>query len=245
MKVKLLSHSPDPLRSVYVAFRTCYSQKSPDELWEESGRVSRDKMVSFIEKYAQVGHTSPFEQVWFEFAVSGISRALSHQLVRHRVGVSFEQQSQRYVKLGNDAEFVVPPSVSSNQEALEVYTKCLDDGRLAYDKLVELGVPPEDARYILPNATPTNIKLTINMTALMHMCDIRLCTRAQWEFRRLVSLMRAEVNKVEPVLGRMLGIKCLPNRRGYCDETYESYLACPLSRVRPHKRDIIGLSEAM
>jgi thymidylate synthase (FAD) len=243
MKVTLLAHSPEPLRSVYVAFRTCYSSKAPEEIWHEieSGRISKEDMAAFIRKYSEVGHTSPFEQVWFEFAVSGISRALSHQLVRHRVGMSLEQQSQRYVKMKPDADsFVVPGSIAVNAEAAQEFEDALQRICDAYERLISLGVPAEDARYILPNAAKTNIKLTINLAALMHMCDIRLCTRAQWEFRRLAALMRAEVMKVEPVLGSMLGIKCMPSRKGYCDETLDAYQACPLSRVRPHKSDIIG-----
>ncbi|WP_322818375.1 FAD-dependent thymidylate synthase, partial [Tepidiforma sp.] len=104
-----------------------------------------------------------------------------------------------------------------------------------YERMVEAGVPAEDARFLLPNATNTNFKVTVNLQSLLHICDLRLCTRAQWEFRKVAALMRAEVMKVEPMLGRMLQPKCGEHRLGYCDESEKDWAACPIGRVRPHK----------
>ena len=96
-------------------------------------------------------------------------------------------------------------------------------------------MPGEDARFVLPNATNTNFKITINFAALLHVADLRLCTRAQWEFRRVVSLMRAEVHRRFPELARQLQPKCGERRMGYCDESLEAWQACPIGRKRPHK----------
>ncbi|MGE3844557.1 MAG: FAD-dependent thymidylate synthase, partial [Vicinamibacterales bacterium] len=99
--------------------------------------------------------------------------------------------------------------------------------------------PGEDARFILPNATHTNFKVTVNFLELRHILDLRLCTRAQWEFRRVAALMRAEVRREFPWLAKHLGIKCQAHRLGYCDETVKDWQACPLMTVRPHKSQVI------
>lgn len=235
--VTLLSHTPDPIRSLYMAYRVCYSALTPQEVVEriESERITRETMERFVAERLKTGHSSPLEQVWFEFGISGVSRAFSHQFVRHRVGISFEQQSQRYVTY-KDGEFpyTVPETVARAGLAGEMVRLFEEVGEL-YERMVEAGVPAEDARFLLPNATNTNFKVTVNLQSLLHICDLRLCTRAQWEFRKVAALMRAEVMKVEPMLGRMLQPKCGEHRLGYCDESEKDWAACPLGRVRPHK----------
>jgi len=109
-----------------------------------------------------------------------------------------------------------------------------------YADLIELGVPAEDARFVLPNATNTNLKITINYLELQHMADLRLCTRAQWEFRHVMGRMRGEIMRRYPWLGKNIGPKCMAFRMGYCDEPYKDYLACPFARSRPHKQDVIS-----
>ncbi len=104
--------------------------------------------------------------------------------------------------------------------------------------MLNAGVPAEDARFLIPNAAQTNFKITVNFQSLLHICDLRLCTRAQWEFRKVASLMRAEVNRVAPELARHLQPKCGELRTGYCDETYEDWQKCPIGRKRPHKRGV-------
>lgn len=236
MIVKLLWHTPDPLRTLYVAFRTCYSKLPPDEIDE---RVDRAKVAEFLERWLAVGHTTPLEHVVFHFAVSGISRSLSHQLVRHRVGVSFDQQSQRYVTYGGGRfSYVTPESVvrAGEQELFDELMRRIGE---AYERLVQAGVPAEDARFVLPNAAATNLVLTANLAALRHMAGLRLCTRAQWEFRRFMAKIRAEVVKVEPLFGRLLMPKCFPMQKGACDESVEAYNECPLSKVRPHVSSVL------
>jgi thymidylate synthase (FAD) len=246
IQVKLLDHSHDPIRSLYVAFRTAYSPLTPTEIVEriEAERITRPQMLDFVEKRLETGHASPLEQVWFEFAISGVSRAFSHQLVRHRIGISFEQQSQRYVAFkGGEFPHTVPDTVRKAGFADKMEQAFADLGRL-YQEMLDAGVPAEDARFLIPNAAQTNFKITVNLQSLLHICDLRLCTRAQWEFRKVASLMRAEVNRPFPELARYLQPKCGERRMGYCDEKYEDWQRCPIGRKRPHKRDLFALYDS-
>ena len=246
IQVKLLDHTQDPIKSLYLAYRTAYSSLTPMQIERriEDGRISRQKMAEFIERRLQTGHSSPLEQVWFEYGISGVSRAFSHQFVRHHVGISFEQQSQRYVKF-KDARFpfTVPQSVERAGMADKMESAFSELGKL-YQELLDAGVPAEDARFLLPNAANTNFKVVVNFQELLHICDQRLCTRAQWEFRKVASLMRAEVNRRFPELGMYLQPKCGERRAGYCDEDYEAWEACPIGRKRPHKRDLFALFDS-
>jgi len=244
--VTLLSHSPDPIRSLYMAYRTCYSSLTPQQVAARIAdeRISRETMLAFVEERLKTGHTSPLEQVWFEFAISGVSRAFSHQFVRHRVGISFEQQSQRYVTYkGGRFPYTVPETVEKAGLAGEM-ERLFEEAGALYERMVAAGVPAEDARFLLPNATNTNFKVTVNLQSVLHIWDLRLRTRAQGEFRKVAALMRAEVMKVEPVLGRMLQPKCGERRLGYCDEEYEAWEACPIGRVRPHKEVLFKVYES-
>ncbi|OAI38616.1 thymidylate synthase, partial [bacterium SCGC AG-212-C10] len=221
ISVTLISHSEAPMRSLYMAYRTCYSQLTPQQVLKRIGddRITDAEMRRFIEERLKTGHASPLEQISFEFAISGVSRAFSHQFVRHRVGISFEQQSQRYVTY-KEGEFpyTVPETVRKaglESEMADLFGQVSE----LYEKMVAAGVPAEDARFLLPNATNTNFKITVNFQALLHICDLRLCTRAQWEFRKVAALMRAAVVKAVPELGGYLQPKCGELRMGYCDES--------------------------
>ncbi len=246
IQVKLLDHTQDPIKSLYLAYRTADSSLTPMQIDRriEDGRITGEQMAEFIERRLQTGHASPLEQVWFEFGISGVSRAFSHQFVRHRVGISFEQQSQRYVKF-KDAyfPFTVPSSVQRAGMADKMEAAFADLGKL-YQELLDAGVPAEDARFLLPNAASTNFKIIVNFQEMLHICDLRLCTRAQWEFRKVASLMRAEINRRFPELGKYLQPKCGERRSGYCDEDYEAWEACPIGRKRPHKRDLFQLFDS-
>lgn len=244
MEVKLIDYSALPLEKLYTAFRTCYSQKTPIEIWEDikSNSIPKERITSFIEERLKTGHSSPLEQIVFWFAVAGISRSCSHQLVRHHIGISFEQQSQRYVKYKeNKLEFITPQTIKTNPEVYERYKNVMKEISDFYQFALEKGIPAEDARFVLPNATPTNFHILVNFRELQHIADLRLCTRAQWEIRQLVAKMRSEVMKVVPELGKFLQPKCGEYRLGYCDEDYKEYLKCPLSKVRPHKEDLFRI----
>lgn len=246
IEVTLFEHTQDPIRALYMAYRVCYSALTPQQVIDriEDERIPHAKMEQFVEERMATGHTSPLEQVWFEFGISGVSRAFSHQFVRHRVGISFEQQSQRYVTYKEGTfPYTVPKTVEVaglSEKMTDLFSQVGD----LYQEMVEAGIPAEDARFLLPNATNTNFKITVNFAQLLHMCDLRLCTRAQWEFRRVAALMRAAVVRVAPELGRFLQPKCGELRMGYCDEGYEAWKACPIGRKRPHKQELFELYNA-
>lgn len=250
MEVTLIDYARDPLEKLYGAYRTCYTEKTPREVWEEialnviSGEeraAHHEKVKAFVQERLKTGHVSPLEQVVFWFGISGVSRALSHQFVRHRIGISFEQQSQRYVKYkeGKFEEFVVPPTIQKNKDALDEFSLVMKRLGESYSALTKIGIPAEDARFVLPNAMPTNFQIMVNLAELLHIGDLRLCHRAQWEIRHMVGLMRAELRKAVPELAAVMQPKCGEARMGYCDEDAKAYAACPLSKVRPHKQKLL------
>ncbi len=244
--VTLIGHTPDPIRALYMAYRVCYSALTPQQVLERiaDDRIPPETMRTFVLERLQTGHSSPLEQVAFEFGISGVSRAFSHQFVRHRIGISFEQQSQRYVTYKDGAfPYTVPATVERAGLDDEMRALFARAGAL-YQKMVEAGIPAEDARFLLPNATNTNFKIAVNFLELLHICDLRLCTRAQWEFRKVAALMRAAVVRAVPDLGHLLQPKCGEYRLGYCDEDYAAWQACPIGRKRPHKQDLFQLYNA-
>ena len=211
MNVKLISFTPEPERKVAMAARLCYSSIGAAELEE---RLSEAQVAKLVEKILSMGHFSTLEHASFTFAIEGVSRVLTHQLVRHRIA-SYSQQSQRYVK-EHDFEFIVPPSVSANPVALEKFSDLMGQIRHVYGELTALGVHQEDARYCLSNATETKILVTMNARALLNFFELRCCARAQWEIRRLAELMLAEVKLAAPVLFSKAGPTCISN--GFCRE---------------------------
>ncbi len=245
VQVKLIDFAKSPLEKLYAAFRTCYSSETPIEIWQkiEAEKISRDKIRDFIGERLKTGHASPLEQVVFWFAIANVSRSLSHQFVRHRIGISFEQQSQRYVKFKQDKLAFVMPESWERAGMREEFEGLLDKTSDLYARALKAGIPAEDARFVLPNAAPTNFHVMVNFAEMLHICDLRLCVRAQWEIRRMVALMRAEIKRVLPEIAVFLQPKCGENRMGYCDESLDEYLKCPLSKVRPHKAAIFEMYE--
>lgn len=162
------------------------------------------------------GHHSALEHASFTFAVDGISRACSHQLVRHRLA-SYNQQSQRYVRFGTGDDFVVPPNIDVVPEARAVFMEAMEQARDAYDRLVEIGLDQgysnetvqEDARFVLPNAAETKIVVTMNARELRHFFRVRCCRRAQWEINRLAWAMRHLATLVAPTLFEKTGPGCV------------------------------------
>ncbi len=210
MKVRLVSYTPDPEMTVAVAARRCYSALGSCEL---TCGLSPEEAKKRIQTILEAGHLSPTEHASFTFAIEGVSRSLSHQLVRHRIA-SYSQQSQRYVS-ESGFEYVVPPSIAGNPKALELYEKSIEEIRETYSKLAEM-VPKEDARYILPNACETKLVMTMNCRSLYNFFERRLCNRAQWEIRRLAQAMLDCVREVAPNLFSWVGSPC--EMRGYCPE---------------------------
>ena len=211
VKVKLLDYTPEPERVVAMAARLCYSAVGAEELSE---RLSDDKVREMVEKMVSLGHASTIEHVSFTFGIEGVSRVLTHQLVRHRIA-SYDQQSQRYVA-AHGFQYVTPHTIEENPAAKEKYDALLLKIRKTYDELMELGIPKEDARYVLANAAETKILVTMNARSLLHFFNLRCCNRAQWEIREMANLMLAEVQKVAPTLFKNAGATCV--NTGRCPE---------------------------
>lgn len=209
--VSIISHTEKPLETIYRAARQCYSAGSVADMEP----VSREKMAELVQRCIRSGHMSVLEHVSFTFAVSGVSRALSHQLVRHRMA-SYSQQSQRYVKV-EDLEYVCPPSLWNEDCAARAYfLAALERAAHAYQDMIADGVPAEDARFILPNATATNIVMTMNCRALLHFFEERCCSKAQWEINSMAWTIRDRLIDVLPEVFVGYGPKC--RRLGYCPE---------------------------
>ena len=212
MKVSLLQHTPDPERSVALAARLCYSSASISEL---DDRLSQSDIAAFLEKIMSLGHQSVLEHASFTFGIEGISRACSHQLVRHRLA-SYSQQSQRYVTFkGDDFPQVIPASISSTAKRSELFSRAVKAAAEAYRDLVQDGVPAEDARFVLPNAAETKIIVTMNARELLHFFELRCCERAQWEIRALAIEMLRLIKPAAPVIFSSAGPGCVS---GGCPE---------------------------
>ena len=210
MKIKILAHTPNPERVIALAGKLCYSPVGIDEL---NDKISDEQVEKFITKLSDMGHMSPFEHASFTFAIEGISRNCSHQIVRHRLA-SFSQQSQRYVKM--KGEYVVPPYIYWHEELLLEFNHALEDADKAYNKLVE-GLMRygrtekeaiEDARYILPSACTTKMEVTMNVRELLLFFKQRCCKRAQWEIREVAKEMLKQCREVSPILFKNAGAPC-------------------------------------
>lgn len=211
IQVTLLEHTPEPDRVVAMAARLCYSPSGAKELAEKMTPETVAKMVKML---VEMGHASTLEHVSFTFGVEGVSRTMTHQLVRHRIA-SYSQQSQRYVA-AHDFVYVTPPSIAEIPAAKEKYDALMKEIRAAYDEFTALGVPKEDARYVLANATETKIVVTMNARSLLHFFNLRCCNRAQWEIRALAYKMLEEAKRVAPLLFKNAGATCV--QTGRCPE---------------------------
>ncbi|MGF7058347.1 FAD-dependent thymidylate synthase [Brassicibacter mesophilus] len=235
LKVSLLRYTPDAEKLVAASAKLCYSQVGIDTIEE---KLNDNKVTEFLDMLMEMGHESPIEHVSFTFGVEGVSRVLTHQLVRHRIGVSYSQQSQRYVKL-EQFDYIVPPSIESVPEARDVFIKAMEEDQKHYGEMVKILFDKhyesyikdgyaekasrrmaekssiEDARYVFPNACETKIVFTMNARALFNFFKHRCCNRAQWEIRELATEMLKLVRRVAPTLFKYAGPNCL---NGPCPE---------------------------
>ncbi len=221
LNVRLLDVTQNAVALIYAACRQCYSAKFAGELFDEK-EEKPEKQKEFIAKVVASGHESPLEHVKFTFAVEGVSRALTHQLVRHRIA-SYSQQSQRYVK-ETDFDYVVPPSISADESLKKEFVQTMRLIQASYNKILESfrinGKTGEqanqDVRFVLPQAAETKIVVTMNCRELTHFFHQRCCARAQWEIKRLAERMLAIVKKSLPEVFEAVGAKC--QALGYCPE---------------------------
>ncbi len=233
-KVTLLAHTPNPEHTVASAAKLCYSASDIDGIREG---LTDEKAASFVEMLAEIGHESPIEHASFTFGIEGVSRALLAQITRHRIA-SFSVQSQRYVA-ENDFEFVTPPEIAAEPEALRLFNEAMQKDKEYYEKITEVLKAKhkaellaegkdekaadraaekkaiEDARFVLPNACDTKMVVTMNARSLQNFFRHRCCNRAQWEIREVANQMLALVLEVAPNLFKNAGPSCMA---GGCPE---------------------------
>ena len=217
MNVKLLGYTSSPEKLPAMAAILTHSKIKPENL----EKTPKKEHSAVLEQVLKLGHTSVIEHASFTFAISDVSRSLTHQLVRHRIA-SFSQQSQRYVNL-NEPNYVIPPSIGKNKRTKKAYEETMGVIWDHYNKLLELKIPAEDARYVLPNGTCTNIMVTMNARSLLNFFELRCCLHAQWEIRLLANKMLQEVKKVAPIIFKNAGPSCKTTR--VCPEKKKN---CPL-----------------
>lgn len=233
-KVTLITHTPDPEKAVAAAAKLCYSPATIDDIRDG---LTDEKTAAFVDMLASMGHESPIEHVSFTFGIEGVSRACTHQLVRHRIA-SYSQKSQRYVSEGG-FEYIVPPAIAALPEAAELYKKAMAEDQEYYERLTAIlkenhkkalldggkdeksadraaeKMAIEDARFILPNACETKIVVTMNARSLLNFFRHRCCNRAQWEIRDVANQMLTLVSEVAPNLFKKAGPSCVS---GPCPE---------------------------
>ena len=210
MEVKLISFTPNAERICAISAALTHSNASPDEIEKMDDKTLKNILLHVLER----GHLSVVEHVSFTFAISGVSRVLTHQLVRHRIA-SYSQQSQRFVRL-EEARYVTPPSISRDDNIRKRFEDFMRKAWKEYKALLDAGIPEEDARYVLPNAAKTNIIVTMNARSLLNFFELRCCLKAQWEIRKLANMMLKEVKKIAPTIFKNAGPQC--KTRGICPE---------------------------
>lgn len=231
MKVTLLTHTPEPEKTIAAAAKLCYASSDIDTLLDG---LTEEKTINFLDMLSSVGHQSPIEHVTFTFGIEGVSRALLAQITRHRIA-SFSVQSQRYVEEKN-YEFVTPPEIAAIPEALEEFNKQMDSAITSYNKLadilkekhykdfIEEGFEEkeavkkaqkkaiEDARFVLPNACDTKMIMTMNARSLLNFFRLRCCSRAQWEIKALADEMLRLCYQAAPVIFKNAGPGCISGK---------------------------------
>lgn len=197
LSVELIAHTPDPAWVIEQAASVCYNSAPTHD-------------CKLVMQCYKSGHTSVLEHASFTFKISGISRACSHQIVRHRMA-SFSQRSQRYVD-EDGFDYVTPPFINNNEMNLAWFdfNTAMREASSSYD-ILKQKIPKEDARYVLPNACETTLYMTMNLRSLINFMNERLCTRAQWEIREVAKQIKKLVVGVMPQAEQMLVPKCEKN----------------------------------
>lgn len=234
LRVNLVNYTPEPEKLVAAAAKLCYSTLAADEIMSD---MTNENIEKFLQILMKMGHQSPIEHVNFSFSIEGVSRTLTHQLVRHRIA-SYSQRSQRYVSEGQ-FQYIIPPSIEKNEKAAAKFVELMENDQKVYDEITELlfeenfnilvsnGIDSkeakkvalkksiEDARFVLPNACETKIMVTMNARTLIHFFEVRCCERSQWEIRELAYQMLKLVKEVAPNIFKNCGPSCV---KGQCPE---------------------------
>lgn len=253
MRVKLLRMTEEPTSVMWTAARTCYSEKSPIEIWEDGKSVDKEKKWNLVKKILDSKHYSIAEHVYFTFAIEGISRSCANQLTRHRIAV-FSQKSQRYVEIKEDYKLLENDGTTINEtnyleraDLINILDKYFIWDHNSYPQfhvllqslycylyqVQKMGVKPEDARQVLPNATKTDLTMSVNLRELAHMSNLRLCCRSQAGIRKLFQEIKREVEKYEPLLATLLVPSC--EVRGFCEEAKSCGRKPKLSEIKENK----------
>ncbi len=217
MDVQLVGVTPNPERLPALAAKLTHSNTTTDQLEQSSDK----ELNAILDHVMKLGHTSVVEHTSFTFAISGVSRSLTHQLVRHRIA-SYAQQSQRYVNLETPC-FITPPKIKKDKDMKKAYETVMKTIWDEYNKLLSMDIPAEDARYVLPNAACTNIMVTMNARSLLNFFELRCCLHAQWEIRMLANKMLKLVKQKAPRMFKDAGPPCQSKK--YCPEHDSD---CPL-----------------
>lgn len=229
MKVKLINKPENIIDLIYVSARTCYNAGSPIDMWNEVENISQDKKLKLIKSVISSGHTSTLEHINFTWCIEGVSRALLAQISRHR-HISLSVQSQRYVEIKENIEDIdtLLMHLDAGEETLmsiaDKYFVDINESNylvyirnlLDYLEAIQKGYKPEDARMFLPNATKTNMVISMNLRELIHICNLRLCSRSQAEIRKMVKEMTLAIIYKEQWLKEYLQPRC--EQLGYCPE---------------------------
>ena len=213
--VILIAHTPEAEKVVAMAAKICYAKDVSIKKLQK--KINNNDVSAFITKLLESGHESPFEHISFTFGIEGISRACSHQLVRHRMA-SFSQRSQRYC-FEDGFNYIEPEDINENENEDKFFKDFMRHSKEVYSKLIDKGVKPEDARMVLPNACETKIIVTMNARELLHFFKLRCCKRAQKEIREVAFMMKNICRKVAPNVFQYAGPNCL---KGYCTEGEKS-----------------------
>ncbi len=237
LKVILLRHTPDPEEVIAMAAKLCYS---PSDIEGLKQKIKAKDQSIFVERLMKMHHESPIEHSSFTFAIEGISRACSHQLVRHRLA-SYSQQSQRYVSEESGFDYVIPQTIKGDKELERYFNNFMANAQEAYNYLVrrlnEKGITGEaanqDARFVMPNACETKIMVTMNARELLHFFRQRCCNRAQWEIRAMAIEMLKLVKRVSPTIFKDAGPSCI---KGACPEG--EYACGKMEEVRLYFRKL-------
>lgn len=227
VKVKLIAHTPNPEKIVAMAAKLCYSTCTIDEL---NDKMDDDAVLRFLEMLADLGHGSPWEHASFTFAIEGVSRSFLAQISRHRIA-SFSVQSQRYCNLNNTFSYITPQAISDDGESNQLFEQAMDQAYRVYvdltkrltDQYIREGMKAkqaekkaiEDARAVLPNACETKMIVTMNARELLHLFELRCCSRAQQEIREVACEMMRQCKEIAPLLFKNAGPACIA---GKCPE---------------------------
>ncbi len=226
LNVKLLAYTPEPDKVVAMAAKLCYKNLSIDALEKEVNSMTQAELEKQISNVIKAGHHSVTEHVCFTFGVEGVSRAMTHQLVRHRIA-SYSQQSQRYVN-ANDFNYITPPDIAKDYEKKKLFEDLIKS--VPYKELSDSGIANEDARFVLPNAAETKIIVTMNTRSLYNFFEHRCCNRAQWEIRALADKMLELVKGVAPILFKDAGAFCVSQKQCHERQTCGKYKTIPGAR---------------